>query len=75
MEKLKMIPCYVVFENEVPEIAFFDKTVAEGEVCSRKATKHITEDHLPDGTFYTIRVVEVPLVDRRKSRAILFKEE
>ena len=69
MSERRTIPCYIIFENDMAVLAFFDMAQAEAEICLRKAEKHTNaENKLPDGTFYYIHIHEVPLVDRRKPR-------
>ena len=62
----RTLPCYIVFQNDAPEMAFFDLAEANLEVFRRQEALHLVKDHNPEGVFIYIHVQEVRLVDRRK---------
>ena len=67
MSGQRTLPCFIVFESELPAIAYFDEYAAENEVARRKGEKKLDESGFtPSGLFIDIRVREIPLVDRRK---------
>ena len=69
MSERRTLPCFVVFENDGPEVAFFDEYAAQNEVASRKLEKKIdAQGNAPDGRFVYVHVHEIQIIDRRKER-------
>ena len=70
MSEQKVMPCFVVFENDAPVRAFFDDCAAQTFKYERR--RELGEPESDKDSYKTVfvHIHEIPLVDRRKgSRA------